>query len=384
MKPITVDDELDANLRAVGRRMRNAGGPSEELMLRCLGALQERPAKTWRNLFMEYRRSFIASTLGLAAAAVLAIGVVLPHTGPKVHAELVVQSLARQSQQNPLIDIRIESLVLEELQLSGSFRVGRSGVAGNISLSIEEDELPLEIDAALGFGGTAGEWVLVRKLSLPDTQAQLFLGLLMPPGQETLVILPSESEVADEVRREIHEGLVELRSGELISVFKDIIQSQGDYGVTVKNQADGTVLLTLPLGDDDALEKIAAKLEGLGDFDLGLGKDEKKSVTKRQDRLVERIAKGETAAKHEPKKAAESELADAVLNAVYDPATESVKMVQITGFGDAKGSITLRLLDGDIDPHLLDPKRMMKPGTRTIDLSAFESLIEGLAGKLKE
>lgn len=388
MKPFEQEDQLEENLRAAGRGLREARGPSEELLTRCLEALERRPAKPWRTVIMQYKRPMLLSTLSLAAGLALVVGVIWPHAEPKVRAELVVASLAKQSEQNPLLDVRIENLVLEELQVNGNLRVGKSGVAGDISVSIDEDEGTLQVDASLGFGGKDHNWVLVRNLSLPDAEAQAFLSLFMPTGVETLLLLPADSEIAEEVGEGIREGLAELRSGEVVAAFKEILQSHGEYGIAVKNQADGTVLLTLPLGDEEALEQIAEKLEALEGLDLGLGKAQKHAVERHAARGADskdkKNVKADNTVEAKAEKKVDRELADAVLNVIYDPNTDTVKMLQVTGFGGAKGSITLRLLDGDIDAAMLDPKRVTKPGTRTIDVSALESMIEGLTKHMKE
>lgn len=337
---------------------------------------------------MKYRKPMLFSSLSVAAGLALVVGVLRPHAEPRIHAELVARTLARQSEQNPLLDVQIRNLVLEELKLEGDFKIGSSGMAGDIRAAIQDDEGTLDIDVAVGFGGETGEWVLIRKLTIPDPEAQALLGLFMPPGQETLILLPRDSEIGREIGREIREGLSEFRSSELISVFKEIIQSHAEYGLAVTQQADGTQMLTIPLGDEEVLEGLAERLEGLP----GVNVSAKKSIGKKDARddkpsavaAKDKVEVEKTVVKTKKAKSSDAELADAVLNVLYDPAAESVKMLQISGFGDAKGTITLRLLEGEMDPSFLDPKRVSKPGTRTIDVSAFESIIKGFKGQMKQ
>jgi hypothetical protein len=388
MTPTDSRDYLDENLRASGCRLRESALPSAETLSRCLTVLEKSPARPWRLAIMKYRKPMLFSSLSVAAGLALVVGVFRPHAEPRIHAELVTRTLARQSEQNPLLDVQIRNLVLEELRLEGDFKIGSSGMAGDIRATIQEAEGTLDIDIAVGFGGESGEWVLIRKLTIPDAEARAFLGLFMPPGQETLLLLPRDSEIGREIGRGIREGLSEFRSSELISVFKDIIQSHAEYGLTVTPQADGTQMLTIPLCDEEVLEGLAAKLEDLPGINVSARKslgtkgrrEEKSSAATEKDKgAAEKKVVGRKGVTP-----ADPELADAVLNVLYDPATESVTLLQISGFGDAKGTITLRLLEGEMDPSLLDPKRVSKPGTRTIDVSAFQSLIEGFKAQLKE
>jgi len=321
----------------------------------------------------KYKRPVLFSSVSLAAAIALFVGVLWPSADPTAYAARITETLARQSRQNPSVHVEFAALSVEEVTVSGEIHVGASGLAGDVSVTIADDEGPLKVDAAVAVTDGGG-WVLVRKLILPDAEAQAVLNLLLPPGQETLVLLPKNSEIAHDVSGDIQDGLRELQSGEVIAVFKELIASHAEYGVTVEKQADGMVRLILPIEDEEALEALGEMVERIS---KGEGVAAKEDHRTGRHPIVQTRRKATRAGAVTPDEA--SGLVGATLSATYDPATETVRMLSISGLGEAKGSITVTLGEGDIDPLLLDSTRVAKPGTRTLDLSAIGSLIERIA-----
>lgn len=366
-------DYLGDNLRRLGVRLRRAGEPSAELLSRCAGEFERPRGGTWRIAMRKYKRPVLFSSVSLAAAIALFVGVLWPSADPTAYAARITETLARQSRQNPSVHVEFAALSVEEVTVSGEIHVGASGLAGDVSVTIADDEGPLKVDAAVAVTDGGG-WVLVRKLILPDAEAQAVLNLLLPPGQETLVLLPKNSEIAHDVSGDIQDGLRELQSGEVIAVFKELIASHAEYGVTVEKQADGMVRLILPIEDEEALEALGEMVERIS---KGEGVAAKEDHRTGRHPIVQTRRKATRAGAVTPDEA--SGLVGATLSATYDPATETVRMLSISGLGEAKGSITVTLGEGDIDPLLLDSTRVAKPGTRTLDLSAIGSLIERIA-----
>ncbi len=383
MRQNDVNDFLDQNLRRMGRRLAEAAGPTPELLQRCARELDRPPLGRWRSVMTTYKRPVLFSTMGLAAGIALLVGVVWPQAGPTVHAADVARSLARQSEQEPVLEVELSSLHIDEVEVEGSLQLGRSGIAGDVRVVVHEGEGPLHVDAALALTEKGG-WVLLRKLSIPDAEAQMIVNLLMPAGTETLLLLPQNSEIGEAIGEGISEALEHLQSRELIAVFEALIQSSDEYGVTVQHMRDGTVQLTLPIENEEALEALGGLIENLESDNDTEEKAEadhaaKSQKVKKVTKSMKRRSPAEETAKTRTKKSAEGgELIGATLSAIYDPATETVQRVQITGLGEGKGSITVRLRDGDIDPRLLDSARAVKPGTRTIDLGSLEKLLDGI------
>jgi hypothetical protein len=328
----------------------------------------------------KYKRPVLFSTVSLAAAITLFVGVLWPTAQPETYAAMITKTLARQSQKNPLLHVELSDLTVEEVTVDGIVEVGASGVAGSVAVTIREDEGPLKVDAAVAVTQDGG-WILLRKLVLPDPTAQAIVNLLLPSGQETLLLLPKNSEIARDIGSDLQEGLRELQSGELIAVFKELITSHAEYGVTVEQQPDGTVRLILPIEDEEALEAIGQLFERFEegkDPNAEQSRDRHDSAAQGKGRSAAKVhTRREAGPRHADLEHSDDFLIGATLSAVYDPATEAVRMLSITGLGQTKGSITVQLGDGDIDPALLDSSRVAKPGTRTIDLAAIESLIEG-------
>lgn len=327
-----------------------------------------------------YRKPILWSTMSMAAMIALFATTLWPNANPKVHAALIVEKLAKQAQQSPLMHVTVENLAMDEVQCTAHLQLGKAGIAGDVSVRVESDDedMPgtIEVDASLGLGSENG-WILIRRLSVPDPKAQFFLNMFLPAGSETLLVLPKDAEIGEEVGGGIEEALEELRSGELINAFKELIASHAEIGATVTNQPDGTIRLSLPIQDEDALEAIA-KLINKADGDE---KDEPKVVFEKTGEVKSKKTKTHVhkAIETHHTKHVEHDadiLVGATVNAVYDATTETVRMVEVLGLGSPNAVVRMELSEGDVDAALFDSSRVAKPGVRTLDLGAIESMIK--------
>jgi hypothetical protein len=224
------------------------------------------------------------------------------------------------------------------------------------------------VDVSLAISPGDG-WVLVRKLEIPDPQAAAILSFVFPPGTETLVILPADA-TAGSMDLDLDETLKELSSGKLVDTLKTLIQSHSQVGATVEDQADGTILLTLPIDDAEALESLEELFEGMDD-----------EAEHAPGHLTVSISSGSVADVDESDEEADEEpdgyeLIGSTLEIVYDPDAEQVRSFVITDLGVTEGTLTVAIEDGEIDPALLDSSRVTTGATRTIDLNAIMSMFE--------
>lgn len=384
-----IDVRFDGNLRKLAARTPVEAGPDPRVMQNCLDILSQPTIPNWRTTVQTYRRPILWSSMGMAAMIALFATSLWPHANPTVHAALVVEKLAKQAATNPLMQLTVEGLAMDEIQCTAHLQLGKGGIAGDVNVRVEspDEEMPgtIEVEASIGLGGDKN-WILIRRLSIPDPKAQFFINMFLPPGQETLLVLPADSDIGNDVGGEIEEALQELRSGELIDAFKELLANHAEVGATVTNQPDGTIRLSLPIQDEEALEAIV-KLFHKGDGDEDEN-DETPAVV--VEKKVAKSAKSKSHAAHAHKviekhhakhvEHGSKEMIGATVNAVYDPATETVRMVEVLGLGAPSARISLVLSEGDVDTNLLDSSRVAKPGVRTLDLGAIESIFKSFEG----
>lgn len=394
-----IDQRFEENLRQLASRTALQPGPNPSVVRNCLNILEQPTTHTWRLTVQTYRKPILWSSMGLAAMVALLATTMWPVAQPTVHAALVVEKLAKQAAASPLMHLTVENLAVDEVQCSARLQLGKSGIAGDVSVRVNntDDDMPgvIEVDAALGLGGK-NNWVLLRKLSIPDPQAQFFINMLLPPGQETLLVLPDEADLGDDFGGDIEEALEALRSGELIDAFKELLANHAEVGATVTNLSDGTIRLSLPIENEEALEAIA-DLMSKGDSE---GEEQAPAVVVEKKVEGKHSAKSHSAKSHSGKSHSAKvhvehahqmiekhhkehvehgakEIIGATVNVIYDPTTEAVRMLEILGLGSPDSKVSLVLSEGDIDPTLLDSARAAKPGVRTLDLGAIEQMIKG-------
>lgn len=348
------DQQFDDNLRAFGAANETPEGLSPEARERASSTLGAAPARRMRRGIL--RRTGVLSTIGMAAALALFVGILNPFGGaPKVEAAAVLTKLTKQIAENELIEIEISNLAMEGVRVDGTLSVNGHAVAGDIRAHVHQNGVnEVKVDLALAISENAG-WVLLRELEIDDPQAQMFINMFLPPGNPTLIHLPSD--VIDEVIEEsLEEALSDVRKeagGEIAQMVGALLNAGGDSGLDVTDLGGGIVRLELDLKDTEGLENLVRTLmrangeEPPEDLDIDLGKD------------AEMILGSELAV-------------------VFDTNVNEVREFSIEGFGDANGSIRVAMTGGTIDPARLDPDRVTDSSTRVLDLGAFIEAAKGM------
>lgn len=372
MKPSNnADQNFHDNLQTVGRQVSVPSGVSSHVRAECAAQLGSSPGTARVTEFTRNRKLFPA--IGLAASLILTAGLLFMwSSGPTVQAAEILAALNEQLQDTRLIELTIDSLVVDEVSISGNIQISDDGVAGDINVTVSEgaDKPPIHIDASLGLSADGG-WVLVRELDIPDPQVQAILAFVLPAGTETLIMLPKE--ILDRgFHHDIDEALQALSSESVTKVLEEIIASASDTGMTVTPQRDGTLLLTIHFDDQEAIAAMggviaqALRDSGLGDFD-DIKSDEDIEDIENALRDEEDLQK----------------LVGGTVNIVYDQDAGLVRSFSVEDIGEMKGSVTVAIRSGSIDPDLLDASRVTTASTRTLDLAALESLFGGFDGKAR-
>ncbi|UCC29484.1 MAG: hypothetical protein JSU86_14935, partial [Phycisphaerales bacterium] len=365
--PGNSDERFHENLQVLGGRIPVPESPSDEVRSRCMGEFRVPARSSGRSGLRKFRRPAVLSALGLAACLVLFVGFLFPTSGgPTVEAAVILAKLNEQIADPQLIELKIDSITIEEASIDGQIQVAKEGIAGDVRVVVNEaDEQPIKVDASFGISQDGG-WVLVRELGTSDPEVQPVIDLLLPPGTETLLLLPADVDLPG-LELDIAEGVSELSTAhKMIETFTEIVRSQPDTDATVTEQRDGTILLTLPIPDAEALQNLARMAAMAADEEL---KREGKESDIDLDEIDVDVDDDDL-----------NDLFGSTLHVVYDPGTKLVRRFAITDFGKNKGSLSVELSDGKIDTALLDASRVTGPNTRTIDLSAFQKLIDKVGG----
>ena len=348
----TQEDQLfDRNLKTVGARIPVPDAPFHEVVDRCADTLTASagPARG--------RRAGWLATFALAASILLAFGLLADpfQTSPKVQAATILAKLNEQIAAPKLIELRLDSIAVDEVEVDGHLQISTSGVAGDLHVIVNKGDMPIEVDLSLGVSKDEA-WVLLRKIAIPDPEVQAMLGLFFPAGSETLLTVPAEM-LGDGFpldTGDFDEIMGVLAAKNLLAVFQELITDQAGANATIVEQNDGTVVLTLPIDDAKSLEgliRMAAKIHD--------GKD---------------IPEGEITIDEDDGE----ELFGSTLQIVYDPDRELVRSFSISDFGDKKGTLSISISGDSLDPDLLDSDRVTGPNTRTFDVAALMSLVKQL------
>lgn len=311
------------------------------------------------------KRPVFISTLGAAATIALIAGFLFqPRGDARVEAAVILERLQAQIQESPVLDIEIESLNVENVSVNGRLQVSPQGVGGDIQARVIEDGETIEVDLALGISPD-DSWILIRKLVLPDAQANAFLRFFITPGKTTLIKLPADEIGLDFT--DLSDGLGDLQGldgmKELGEFVRRLIEAEGDVKATVVDQPDGTVLLTLPIDSAETIRMLAE----VGALSKDLTEEERREVA----RATAQIELDEDDL---------AELLGMTLNVVYDPKAELVRSLVVDGIGDTKGRVSINLREGTIDPSLLDSSRVTDDDTRVLDLAALTKAFESFGG----
>lgn len=390
------DERFHENLRVVGQRLDTPSAPSPELIARCRTILEKTSTPHWRQRLFMFRKPLAWSACGLAAAIVLAVTIWMPASpGSKAQAAMILSRLNAQIAAQPLLEITIDAMRTEEATVSGHLLIAGDAVAGDVNVSVRDGADAVDVDISLAVSPD-NAWVLVRKLDVADARARALLSLFLPPGQETLVLLPSDM-AGEGFDADFAEAIEEFRSGQVVQILQHLIATAEESGMNVSGQPDGKLLLTLPLDDEQAIQSLVNALEMFDHLEVGAQvgtsdgdeqqtpADDKNAISARiagtQAKVVKRKNfKYSVKAGEDPDKATDAELlAGAIIHIVYDPNMEQVESLAIIGMG---GSATLKLREGTIDPAWLDAARVTTPQTRTLDLATLAELFGTTAGKL--
>ncbi len=357
------DPQFDENLSALARRVDPPNGAPADLRSRCAGILTQEKETLMARAYRIVRRPGLISTLGAAATIALLVGFFYrPQGEPQVEAAVILKTLNTQIQSDPLLEVTLDSLSIEEVFVNGHLQVSNRGIAGDIQVEVDEggDGDKIELDVSIGISEEEG-WVLVRKLKIPDPEAMAMLAFFMPPGTETLVKLPTE-----ELQLALGDKLEPLeRLQEITDFVQELIDSADDVGATVIDQPDGTVLLTLPIKDASTLRALA-RIKILSEDDRS---DDEAEITRKLAREID-DDDGE-------------ELFGTTIEVIYDPTAKAVRSLTIGNLGATHGSVSIKIREGEIDPDLLDSSRVIGPDTRVLDIDALKKTIEAFEGKKK-
>ena len=332
------------------------------------------------------RKPALLSITGVAAAILITIVLLFPggHT-PTVQAATIMQKLNEQIDEDVALNIQLERLSIDELFIDGFLNVMEGRVCGDISIRIDEgksmdgEAQTLEIDAALAVG-SADSWLLVRKLRVPDPEVQPFLDAFFMEGTETMILLPKQI-MESEVNSELQFGTVTDQLQDVHHLLKEIIAAHEDYGVTLTPQPDGSILLSLPIEDEVALETIAAQLEQNMQFDLDLevgdsaapdAEDSEDAPAAGADRDTQVVVKHEASTTLD----GDDPLIGSTLTVLYDPNYERVRSFAILDFGGPGSNIRVNLDAVPITEDYFDWQTHMQQGTRLFDLNALQGLFQ--------
>lgn len=343
------DRQFDENLRKFAARLTPPPALSDGARERCLAQLDggvrrvgmatrviRHPACRWTM--------GMAASIGLVAAVAISWG-----SGSSAEAAMIFERLDEQiAVENPVLEIALDSVGIDEVEVDGHLYVSKTAIAGDVKVRIENDGETIDIDATLAISGGEG-WILIRRLVVPDPQAQAVVNIFLPPGGDALLILPKD-EIDHDFGLDIAEALEKFSSKEVIEVLKQIIDNRAEVGASVVDQRDGTIQLTVPIKTTESLGSILQIVA--------------RSLGQAEDGDVE-LDGGEGA-----------ELVGSTFIVTFDPKAQRVRSLKILDLGGSTGSISISIGEGEIDPDLLDSAKFITPQTRVIDLAAIAGMIK--------
>lgn len=399
-----LDNQFDDNLRRAAANIAMPSPPSSEVFNRCIAELQSpAPARHW----FSSGRAVLVSVL--SAAAVIAFTTTVffaSRDGSPANAAMILARFEKQIQSGSVIDLTINSVHLDDASLDGHLTIGEDTVAGDLRLSVkdEPDQDPIEADFAMGLAPNE-KWILLRKLHIPDAESIPMISALFPQGSETLITLPNDEKSG------ISTGLSSTReafnSEKLIAVLEQVVHDNANQGTTIVQQPDGTVILTLPLGNDSVLASLRNSLgKSTNQLNIGVGAPVPSEEHPKKSGLSLNFSFGQSNSNSasDPATVDENddqdddaadaddsddagadddslhEFANSTLAIQYDPTADSIHSITITNIGPTNGSMNITIRDGEVDPTLLDASRLVTPATRKLDLGAIASVLKAFGG----
>jgi hypothetical protein len=340
------DRFFDENLRTAGHLRAAPEALGAGAKARAAAHFQTRQAPAL-GLF---RRPALLSGMGLAAALALAALLIYPgNGGPAVQAATVLEKLSKQVGGTDLLDVGLQAVRVDEVSIDGHVQLAEAGLAGDVNVRVNEENTPITIDASFALTKDGG-WVLVRELSIPDKQAQAMIDMFLPRGSETLLILPKEmvAEAMQDGPAEHFDELRQLASGQVVAFVKEVLNSKAEIGAKTRKLPDGTIELSISVENAETLRNLMNMIaQAMGE-----------KVEGDMDVEAEDM----------------EELLGVTVGIIYDPRAEKVQSFSITGLAEVKGTISVSLLSGGLDPALLDSARVAKSGTRIIDVGVLMNM----------
>jgi len=366
------------------------------------------------------RKPSVLSAAGIAATILIGFVVVLTLDGsPDAQAAAIVRQLDEQLNRDTLFEVRLESLSIEEeIVLDGTLQVWGENAAGEIVVSAHPREVEIPIVADLRFAiPRSGGWILFNEVSVEDPEVQALIDWFLTPGAPTLVMLPEGVDLSDLGSNVVTDVLDLLRSGHFYQVLEAVIDSRADHGARIRTQADGSMLLSLPVDDIEA----AAALERLVDRFMPsrtmstveiageqieipghMTEDERETLRLRLERLSEgKVTLGPAGVEvygrtvselleesgvamsgdvaSEPRHYdGDRNLVGSTIEVAYDPDAERVLSFTIEDFGATRGTMAVTIGRNEIEADLLDPGRAGGASARRVSFKVFQGMIAAL------
>ena len=388
-------------------------------------AATESPERSfsWRLVEMVKKPS-VLSGLGAAAVIALVVTLLIPSNGgPAVQAATIVQRLDQQMAQDPLFEVTFDALKVDDLLIDGQLQISQQEVVGDIRLRVAGG---VEADFTMALSDS-GMWMLVRSLNAFEPHTQDVLDAFFPPNGETLLLLPDDMVLQSHAGLDINAKLSELRSGRVIEMLRELIDSPVEFNAAVEQQEDGTLLLTLPVDNTEVatalegllrslqpsaqhkhyntitinrsrMEVITAGVEGLNIETVDL--EDVEAIRQFAARMARDTVnwniiiigttpevpskfelRGESLHVHmrdhdEVADDGDAEPIGSTLTIVYDPMDDIVRSFKIKDLGPIKGTMSVTIKSGELDPDLLDPSRLTTWKTHMLDLGGLEWMLE--------
>lgn len=349
------DETLHELLKARGAEWRLNMRLDPKLHQDCLAMMESGRAQGRR--LRSWGRRMLVSSMGLAAAIALIVTLAFPLGGnTPVAAKTILTRLAEQVQGDGVLSVTFNNVRVDEITIDGHVQIGTDSIAGDLNVSIEEEaDKPILVDASLAVTAEKG-WVLLRRLEIPEPEAQAIIQLFVGPNAPALILLPDgilknmelmgEEAPLTEIRR--------LATGQMAAIVREVVHSGADLGAVVTRHPDGVTQVTLRVKNAETLKKLIEMAAAATGQSVEDGVD---------------ISDDDA-----------NEIIGCTLAVTFDEQTQSVKSFSFTDIADMQGMITIALLEGAIDPALLDSARVATPATRTIDIGFLKGIIETAIG----
>jgi hypothetical protein len=402
------DRVFDDNLRRLGAEVDVPAGPSHEVLSRC-DAILDRPSQPMhRRILKMMTKPSVLSASGLAAACLVAAIVLLsPSSAPEVQAAEIMKQLDQQIEQSTLFEMRIENMRDDQWTFNGTVFVSDEAFVADCDMVWEEGSPNVIVrgNATMAVAKSSG-WLLLDKLRMEDPQAQAIVEKYFPRGTSTFVRLSGEPLKKLGLHGPIAGPVKALRRG-MLNAVKDLVQSGEELGATIEKQKNGTLLLTLPVKNKEAVKAvdrlffnvisrpcIIMEFEGgttlvmdQGSIGAETSRITINGATIRDPNVIRAIeAAGAKVTIIEPgtyRCDERHEMFGCTLKVAYDPTTRHIKWFGAEDFGPSKATIIVKVGVGQIDPKLLDGEARFLPDTQTLTPEELQAKFKRIEREIK-